>query len=122
MTRSHSLVADAGDLFIENAEKLKFCFLKIEKSNYERLVLLTIVTKTAGSDMPAVGPARNRTRQIRIGNVMNKPGQGARSELTRLRSNGRITFVASSETLLPIICGENSGVKDYASSIVAHWR
>jgi hypothetical protein len=38
-----------------NAEKLKFCFLKIGKSNYERLVLLNIVTKTAGSDMLAVG-------------------------------------------------------------------
>ena len=45
-----------------NAEKLKFCFLKIGKSNYERLVLLTIVTKTAGSDMPAVGAGRERER------------------------------------------------------------
>ena len=39
---------------MENAEKLKFCFLEIGKSSYERLALLTIVTKTAESDMPAV--------------------------------------------------------------------
>ena len=45
-----------------NAEKLKFYFLKIGKSNCERLVLLTIVTKTAGSDMPAVGAGRERER------------------------------------------------------------
>jgi hypothetical protein len=38
-----------------NAEKLKFCTLKIGKSNYECLLLPTIVTKTVGSDMPAVG-------------------------------------------------------------------
>ena len=56
MTRSHCSEPDAGDLFIENAEKLKSCFLKIGKSNYEHLVLLTNVTKTAGSDMPAVWP------------------------------------------------------------------
>jgi hypothetical protein len=57
-----------------NAEKLKFYFLKIGKSNYERLVLLTIVTKTAGSDMPAVGPDKKENAANQTGNVRNKRG------------------------------------------------
>ena len=61
-----------------NAEKLKFYFLKIGKSNCERLVLLTIVTKTAGSDTPGVGSGKKENAPDRIENVMNKPAQGFR--------------------------------------------
>jgi hypothetical protein len=53
-------------------EKLKFCFLKMGKSNYERLVLLTILTKTAGFDMPAVGSGKKENAANQTGDVMNK--------------------------------------------------
>jgi hypothetical protein len=57
-----------------NAEKLKFYFLKIGKSNYERAVLLAIVTKTVGSDMPAVYPGQKENATNQAGNVINKWG------------------------------------------------
>ncbi len=65
-----------------NAEKLKFCFLKIGKSNYERLVLLTIVTKTAGSDMPAVWARQKENPPNQIGNVLRTRGKERQHKIT----------------------------------------
>ena len=77
-----------------NAEKLKFCFLKIGKSNYERLVLLTIVTKTAESNMPAVSGANfcwkclrdPKSKLLRFGVVDWRQRQGL---VVRLRNRAQ---------------------------------
>jgi hypothetical protein len=44
--------------------------LKIRKSNDERLALLTIVTKTTGSNMPAVGPGEKENTSDQAASVL----------------------------------------------------
>ncbi len=82
-----------------NAEKLKFCFLKIGKSNYERLDLLTIVTKTTGADMPAVKSGEKENAPNQIGNVLEESRQGAVGQDQELTFVGNASATPKSKLL-----------------------
>ena len=107
MTRSHSLVADAGDLFIENAEKPKFCFLKNRKEQLRTPCLAYHCDENRWADMPAVGSGEKENAANQTRNVMNKRGH-----VFELRVQDKWAHHNRGEEFANYL-RENSGVKGY---------
>ena len=101
MTRSHSLVADAEDLFIENAEKLKFCFLKNRKEQLRTPCLAYHCNENRWVRHACRMAERERER-AKLRSKTLWINRGTLPSYT-FKINGRITTAGES---LPIICGK----------------